>query len=104
MIEIKQLVDLTPILEAVIALTCAIVTAFLIPWIKEKLGAEKFSTLQKWVIVAVEAAEKLYQGSGRGDEKKAYVLDFLSSKGFTVDSEKLDALIESAVYGLTEKE
>lgn len=94
------MIDLTIILEAVITIAVSVVTVLLIPWVKEKLGAERFNTLQKWVVVAVEAAEKLYQGSGRGDEKKAYVLKFLADKGFTVDTDKLDALIESAVYGL----
>lgn len=94
------MIDLTIILEAVITIAVSVITVILIPWAKEKLGAERFNTLQKWVVVAVEAAEKLYQGSGRGDEKKAYVLKFLADKGFTVDTDKLDALIESAVYGL----
>lgn len=50
--------------------------------------------------IAVSAAEQIYVGSGRGEEKKAYVLEFLNSKGFTVDMDSLDKLIESAVYAL----
>lgn len=50
--------------------------------------------------VAVTAAEQIYIGSGRGEEKKAYVLEFMNSKGFTVDMDALDKLIESAVYAL----
>lgn len=53
-----------------------------------------------WVTVAVEAAEQLYTGSGRGAEKKAYVVEFLNSKGFKIDAETLDKLIEAAVFNL----
>ena len=48
------------------------------------------------------AAEQVFTGAGRGDEKKAYVIDWLRSHGITVDEEKLDALIEAAVYELNQ--
>ena len=50
--------------------------------------------------IAVTAAEQVYKGTGRGEEKKAFVLEWLKSHGVTVDMEKLDALIESAVYDM----
>ena len=52
--------------------------------------------------IAVAAAEQIYTGSGRGEEKKAYVLEWLRSHGVTVDDEKLDAMIEAAVYELSQ--
>ena len=51
--------------------------------------------------IAVTAAEQIYTGSGNGEAKKAYVLNWLREHGITVDDEKLDALIEAAVYELT---
>ena len=53
-----------------------------------------------WAQKATEAAEQLYTGSGRGAEKKAYVVEFLNSKGFKIDAETLDKLIEAAVFNL----
>lgn len=50
--------------------------------------------------IAVSAAEQIYTSSGKGTAKKQYVLEFLNSKGFTVDMDSLDKLIESAVYAL----
>ena len=44
--------------------------------------------------------DRLYTGSGRGAEKKAYVVEFLNSKGFKIDAETLDKLIEAAVFNL----
>ena len=35
-----------------------------------------------------------------GGEKKAYVIDFLNSKGYTLDPKSLDNLIEAAVFNL----
>lgn len=92
--------DLTPIVNAIIALIAAVITAFVIPLIKQKISKETLEKIEMWVNIAVEAAEQLYEGSGRGAEKKAYVVDFLNSKGFTIDTDSLDKLIEAAVFNL----
>lgn len=94
------MIDLTPIANAVIALVAALITAFLIPWIKAKIDAEKLNKVAEWVNIAVQAAEQIYNGSGRGAEKKAYVLEFLRSKGYTLDMESVENLIEAAVFAL----
>jgi hypothetical protein len=52
------------------------------------------------VKIGVAAAEQLYKGQGRGEEKKKYVLEFLASMGFTVDEEAINAAIEAAVNQL----
>lgn len=96
------MIDLTPVMEAVIALIVAVITAFVIPWLKGKISTDKLEQIKLWVTVAVEAAEQLYKGSGRGEEKKAYVVQFLQEKGFTLDLDSLDKLIEAAVFNLPE--
>lgn len=92
--------DLTPIVNAVIALIAAIVTTFLIPWIKSKIDAAKLAHIVEWVGIAVRAAEQIYNESGMGEKKKQYVLDFLASKGFTLDPDSINAMIEAAVKDL----
>lgn len=92
--------NITPIIEAFFALLAAVITAIIIPYIKSRTTAQQQAELAGWVRIAVEAAEQLYTGSGRGAEKKAYVLDWLSTHGIIVDAGKLDALIEAAVYAL----
>lgn len=94
------MVDLTPIITAVLTLIFSLITAFLIPYIKAKTTDEQFNTIKLWVQVAVQAAEMLYVGSGRGEEKKQYVIEFLKSKGFTLNAEEIENLIESAVLEL----
>lgn len=96
-------IDLTQVVSAVITLVVAVISAFLIPYLRAKVGTEKFEIIRKWITVAVEAAEQIYVGSGRGTEKKQYVLDFLNSKGYKLDLDSIDNLIESAVLGLTKK-
>lgn len=92
--------DLTPIVNAVIALIAAIITTFLIPWIKGKIDAAKLAQIVEWVGIAVRAAEQIYNESGMGEKKKQYVLDFLASKGFTLDPDSINAMIEAAVKNL----
>lgn len=52
--------------------------------------------------MVVEAAEMIYTGS-RGEEKKIFVLNYLNSKGYTLDTESINNLIESAVLELKSK-
>lgn len=93
--------DLTDIFECVIALLSAIVSAFIIPYIKNQLSENKRSQLNFWVKTAVKAAEQLF-GSKTGQQKKEYVVAFLLSRGIVVDVDEVTALIESEVYKLTE--
>lgn len=97
-------VDLTQIIVAILTLAISMVSAFLIPYIKTKVTAEQFNTIKLGVQVAVQAAEMLYVGSGRGEEKKQYVLDFLKSKGFTLNMEEIENLIEAAVLELKQSQ
>lgn len=97
------MIDLTPVFNAIIALAAALATAFLIPWIKSKTTAEQRDEILIWVNIAVTAAEQIFTGSGRGEEKKEYVLKFLEERGFKVDFETLDALIEAAVKKLNQE-
>ena len=92
--------DVTPILEAIGALLCAIVAYVLVPYIKSKTTSEQQKEINAWVRIAVSAAEQIYVGSGRGEEKKAYVVEFLNSKGFHLDTAEIDNIIEAAVLEL----
>ena len=58
------------------------------------------SELVAWAKIGVAAAEQIYVGQGRGDEKKQYVLEFLKSKGFDLNEESVNNAIEAAVKQL----
>lgn len=91
--------DITELLRAVVLLCTAFITAILIPWIRSKTDNEGFAELLGWVEIAVAAAEQLYTAN-EGEIKKLYVLEFLSSKGFMVDTAEVDNAIEAAVLKL----
>lgn len=92
--------DITTIIEAVFALVAAVITAIVIPYIKSRTTAQQQEEINAWVKIAVAAAEQIYTGSGRGEEKKAYVLGWLAEHGVTLDEERINALVEAAVYEL----
>ena len=89
--------DITEIVTLVLKLMLAIATAFVIPAFKKKIDAEKLAEARKWVKIAVEAAEMIYDGFEMGETKKAFVNDFLARKGLKLSTDEIDKLIEAAV-------
>ena len=103
-------IDITTIAQAVVALLAALVSAFVIPWVKKKIGAENMTEFLKWVDIGVAAAEQLFESTD-SVAKKQYVSVFLESKGFKINAAELDNAIEASVirlhnelYGTTKKE
>lgn len=93
------MIDFTPVFNAIIALASALITAFFIPWIKSKVSAEKRNEFLDWVGIAVKAAEQLFD-SDCAMQKKAYVINFLNSKGYKLSSGDMSNAIEAAVLEL----
>jgi len=92
-------IDLTQIILAVITLIGAIITRYLIPWIKDKLDDRQYDVLATLVRVGVYAAEQLFKRE-EWKEKKQYVVDLLSENGYSIDATAVDALIEATVREL----
>ena len=86
-------IDLTPIIQAIIALIAAVITAKVIPWIKAKTTNEQQQRISAVVKTLVFAAEQLY-GAGNGEEKLNYVVTRLEDKGFSVDIDEIEAAIK----------
>ena len=80
------------IIKIIIPLLCMVITYYLIPYLKEK-------KLYNAVVIAVQAAEQIYSGSGRGKLKFEYVKEWIKGK-FNVSDEDLKNIIESAVFEL----
>lgn len=98
-------IDLTPIIEIIIALISMIITTLILPKVKkyldEKLSAEQRKNLSEFVKIAVGAAEQIY-GSKTGQQKKEYVVSYLLSKGIVFDIDEVTNMIENEVYKLTQ--
>ena len=91
--------NITEILEAFVYLIAVALSMFVIPVIKNKVGAQNMDEFLKWVDIAVAAAEQLYS-STQGTAKKNYVLNYLTTKGFEVDELELHIAVEAAVNRL----
>jgi len=79
----------------------AIVTYFVVPFLKAKIGNENLITISKWIVYAVKAAEIIFAGEKQGVDKKEYVIDFianfLNKKKIVITEEQLEVLIEATV-------
>ena len=93
--------DITEITNTVITLAVMIITAFLIPAIKQKLTTEQRETLNAWVDIGVKAAEQVFTETKQGKAKRRFVINFLANKGYDINSDEVDLMIEAAVKQLT---
>lgn len=90
------MIDLTPLMQAVISLAAALITLYLIPWIRERTTAEQRAKMRAMIEVAVYGAEKLY-GAGHGEEKFAYAREWLKGQGFDIDIDTLRMEVDAAI-------
>ena len=97
------MIDLTPLVQAIIALAATAVTVFLIPWLRNRYGNETLEKARNWVQIAVYAAEKVY-GAGRGDEKLAYAEDFLAQHKIKLDTDTLLAMVNAEIKKMEQAE
>ncbi len=90
-------IDLQPIVSALTALIAAIITTFLVPYIKGKISRQEYDRLMEAVRIAVAAAEQLFTSPQSGADKKQYVQEFLAAQGYDVSQQEIDTMIEATV-------
>lgn len=86
-------IDVTDIVTALLGLLASIMTAYLAPWLKAKLGAARYENALSVTNTLVNAAEQIFKGAGRGQEKLEYVRSELQKRGITYDQAKLEAAV-----------
>lgn len=91
--------NITPIVVSVIAVILAVLTYIVIPFIESKISAQDREDLLRWVEIGVAAAQQLYYAAD-GSKRKQYVLEFLESKGYDVNTDEIDNALEAAVLKL----
>lgn len=91
------------ILKVIVMLAVLLVTRYLVPWIRAKIGAEELEQVKTWVNAAVLMAQQVYTAKP-GPERKAIVVDMirkmLLKKNIDISEEQLDMLIEAAVKAM----
>lgn len=92
------------LLLAAIPVIGTIITVFIVPYLKSKLGTEKLNNYMEYAKLGVKAAEIIYNETGMGIAKKEYAVKFMNeffNKNKTVITEKqIEVLIEAAVQEL----
>lgn len=95
--------DYTEIFKAVIGLIVTVLTAIVIPAVKSyieiKIDKEKLERWQRFIDIAVSAAEQTIPAEN-WREKKQFVVDWLDARGIDFDADEVDSMIESAVIKL----
>ena len=86
------MIDLTPIINAIITLIAAIIAHKVIPWIKARTTNEQQAMMRATVKTLVFAAEQIY-GAGNGEHKLEYVCEMLREKGYNADRVEIEAAV-----------
>lgn len=88
------------IFYVVLSIVSILITGVLIPYLKQKYGKEKVTSVLEAVDIAVKAAEQIYTKTGQGQLKKQYVLMRLNEQGIKLSEKELDDMIEASVLEL----
>lgn len=77
---------------------------FFIPWIKEKIGNEKYERVKAEIQTLVYAVQERYGKELTGPERRAIVLEkikeFLISKNISLTDDQLRELNDAAVFAM----
>lgn len=96
------------ILKVVISICAALVTVYVIPYLKTLKEDRRYAQILDMVEVAVRAAEQTIKGAGKGVEKKKEVENiiyaWLMEKGIEITPEQINQLIECAVYQMKQEQ
>ena len=90
-------IDLTTIINAIIALLAALVTYRVIPWIKAQTTNEQQAYIRALVKAGVFAAEQIYNADGMGREKMDYVKKFLQGHGYDINVTEIEAAVSEYI-------
>lgn len=95
------------ILKVIVSVCVALVTAYVIPYIKALKEDKRFESVIDMIELAVRAAEQTITGQGQGKIKKAEVIRFvsvwLSKNGIEMSDEELSEIIEAVVYQMKQE-
>lgn len=93
-------IDITQLVIALIGILCTAITTYLIPYFKSKTTTTQQANILNWAKLGVQCAEILYTGSGKGDEKRAYVEKYIQKMcekaNIKIDTDSVRIAIENA--------
>lgn len=88
------------IVEAIASISVILITTYVIPWIKGKIGEDKYKLIETYTQLAVRSAEQLYTPE-EWIKKKVYVYKCVSDKltevGLNLSEVEINNIIEGWV-------
>lgn len=94
---------ITKLVEAIVTVVIVIISAYVIPWLKNKVGDDKYATIIEFAEIVVRSAEKIYTPE-QWQEKKQYAVNLVIEKakniGIDLSVEEVNAIIEGAVQAV----
>jgi len=94
------------ILKVVVSICAALITVYVIPYLKTLRQDKRYASLLDMVEIAVRAAEQSLKdetGEFKKNEVMAYVCHWLETNRIKVEMRQLDKLIECAVYQMKQE-
>lgn len=102
----KTIIDITPVVQAVVTLVAVVISAVIIPWIKSKVSASQWKNLTVYAETFVKCAEMIFKGTNLGKDKKKYVLEKLTElceeRGLKFSLDEIEAAVEEAVKNMND--
>jgi len=94
---------ITAITKAIISVALILITAYVIPWLKNNVGDDKYAIIIEFAEILVRSAEKIYTQE-EWAQKKAYAVNMLERKakemGLDLNEKEINAIIEGAVQAV----
>jgi len=89
------------IVSAIITIITALITAYVIPWLKTKINENQMVQINKYIELAVRCANQVYTPE-EWPQKKEFVFDYITeivNKKFSISlsQEDIDLMIEGIV-------
>lgn len=89
------------IIKVVVLIIASVITTYVIPFIKSKMGDDNYKNLVQFITLCVRSAEQLFTPE-QWKEKKEYVLGLAqgwvsSNLKINISDEQLDSIIEGLV-------
>lgn len=91
--------DITKIIvEAVVSISVILITRYIIPWIKGKIGEDKYKIIENYTELAVRSAEQMYTPD-QWRQKKNYVKLCVQEKLKEIGLELTETEINNIIEG-----
>ena len=94
---------ITELTKAIATVILIILSAYVIPWLKSKIGDDKYLTIVEFAEIVVRSAEKIYT-TEEWAQKKAYAVNMVEKKaqeiGLNINEKEINAIIEGAVQAV----